>query len=157
MVDSLRSDLGHTIAKRARLAIKPSQMHQGALFEVRGSAQPRASAPAANSLSCPSGELQTIPTSRFVRCATLPVYHCPPRTAAVLNKLSSSSHASPHECSNTTPLRPAKLMNGDYVVSFSMRKVMDSRCESLGRSSFGIECCVLCGGKEKEKHHGGAR
>ena len=97
MVDSLRSDLGHTIAKRARLAIKPSQMHQGALFEVRGSAQPRASAPAANSLSSPSGELQTVPISRFVRRASLSMYHCPPRTAAVLNKLSSSFHASPHE------------------------------------------------------------
>ena len=90
MVDSLRSDLGHTIDKRARLAIKPSQMHQGALFEVRGSAQPRASAPAANSLSCPSGELQTVPISRFVRRASLSMYHCPSRTAAVLNKLSSS-------------------------------------------------------------------
>ena len=97
MVESLRSALGHTFAKRARLAIKPSQMHQGALFEVRGSAQPRASAPAANSLSCPSGELQTVPTSRFVRRASLSVYHCHPRTAAVLNKLSSSFHASPHE------------------------------------------------------------
>ena len=97
MVESLRSDLGHAFAKRARLAIKPSQMHQGALFEVRRSAQPRATAPAANSLSCPSGELQTVPTSRFVHRASLSVYHCHPRTAAVLNKLSSSFHASPHE------------------------------------------------------------